>query len=70
MRYKKGIKRLPDGKKKDFLLAYAEEQIAAIYDFIPYTKECAEIQSEIHFGYQTKLNDVIRWARENRCPVL
>lgn len=44
----KGIKRLPDGKKKDFLLAYAEEQIAAIYDFIPYTKECAEIQSEMY----------------------
>lgn len=21
-------------------------------------------------GYQTKLNDVIRWARENRCPVM
>ena len=21
-------------------------------------------------GYQTKLNEVIRWARENKCPVL
>lgn len=21
-------------------------------------------------GYQTKLNEVIRWARENQCPVI
>ena len=21
-------------------------------------------------GYQTKLNEVLRWARENKCPVL
>lgn len=44
----KGIKRLPAGKKKEFLLAYASEQIASIYDFVPYTKECADIQSEIY----------------------
>lgn len=44
----KGIKRLPAGKKKDFLMAYAEEQIAAIYDFLPYTKDCADIQSDIY----------------------
>ncbi|MCR5621913.1 MAG: PIN domain-containing protein [Treponema sp.] len=43
----KGIKRLPSGKKKDFLLAYAEEQISNVFDFIPYTKECADMQSEI-----------------------
>lgn len=43
----KGIKRLPEGKKKDFLSAYADEQIAAVFDFVPYTKECAEIQSEM-----------------------
>ena len=43
----KGIKRLPDGKKKSYLEAYAREQIAAIFDFIPYTKECADIQSSV-----------------------
>ena len=21
-------------------------------------------------GYQTKLNEVIRWARENKCPIM
>ena len=30
----------------------------------------AWLQSGGTKGYQTKLNDVIRWARENRCPVL
>lgn len=43
----KGIKRLQDGKKKSYLEAYAKEQIAALYDFVPYTKECADIQSTI-----------------------
>ena len=28
------------------------------------------LQSEGSKGYQTKLNDVIRWARENKCPVI
>lgn len=28
------------------------------------------LQSEGSKGYQTKLNDVIRWARENQCPVI
>ena len=43
----KGIRRLPDGRKKSYLEAYAREQIAAIFDLIPYTKECADIQSEV-----------------------
>jgi len=30
----------------------------------------AWLQSCGHKGYQTKLNDVLRWARENKCPVL
>lgn len=28
------------------------------------------LQSEGSKGYQTKLNEVIRWARENKCPVI
>ena len=28
------------------------------------------LQSEGAKGYQTKLNEVIRWARENQCPVI
>lgn len=44
----KGIKRLPDGKKKNYLIAYAKEQIQELYDFVPYTKECADIQSDIY----------------------
>jgi tRNA(fMet)-specific endonuclease VapC len=44
----KGIKRLPDGKKKDFLKAYAQEQIADIFDFLPFSKECADIQSDMY----------------------
>lgn len=28
------------------------------------------LQSSGVKGYQTKLNEVIRWARENRCPVM
>ncbi len=28
------------------------------------------LQSEGTKGYQTKLNDVIRWARENQCPII
>ncbi len=43
----KGIKRLPAGKKKEFLLAYAKEQIALVYDFVPYTRECADIQADM-----------------------
>lgn len=27
------------------------------------------LQSNGSKGYQTKLNEVIRWARENRCPL-
>ena len=30
----------------------------------------SRLQSEGSKGYQTKLNDVIRWARENKCPVI
>ena len=30
----------------------------------------AWLQSEGSKGYQTKLNEVIRWARENSCPVI
>lgn len=44
----KGIKRLPDGKKKEFLKAYAQEQIADIFDFLPYSKECADVQSDMY----------------------
>lgn len=28
------------------------------------------LQSEGQKGYQTKLNEVIRWARKNHCPVI
>lgn len=28
------------------------------------------LQSDGVKGYQTKLNEVLRWARENKCPVL
>lgn len=44
----KGIKRLPEGKKKRFLADYAVEQVAKIYDFLPYTKECGDTQAEIY----------------------
>ena len=44
----KGIKRLPDSKRKEFLKSYAQEQIARIFDFVPYSKECADIQSDMY----------------------
>ena len=52
MRYKKGIKRLPDGKKKDFLLAYAEEQIAATalaYNLILVTRNIKDFEGIAEF---------------------
>lgn len=43
----KGLKRMPEGKKKTYLADYAQERIANIYEILPYDKRCADIQSSI-----------------------
>lgn len=44
----KGIKRMNDGKKKEFLKDYVQEQVFQLYEILPYNKECADIQSDVY----------------------
>lgn len=43
----KGLKRLPESKKKIYINNYIEEQILPFYEILPYDKNCADIQSDI-----------------------
>lgn len=43
----KGLKRLPEGKKKTYIKNYIDEQILPFYEILPYDKNCADIQSDI-----------------------
>ncbi|WP_296090659.1 PIN domain-containing protein [uncultured Treponema sp.] len=49
----KGIKRLPVGRKRDYLFAYVEEQVLPFFEIIGYDKKCADLQSEM-FAALTK----------------
>lgn len=43
----KGLKRLPEGKKKTYIKNYIDEQILPFYEILLYDKNCADIQSDI-----------------------
>ncbi len=42
-----GILILPNGKRKERLIAYLEETVVPFYEFIPFDFECARINAQI-----------------------
>lgn len=43
----KGLKRLPESKKKKYIKNYIDEQILPFYEILSYDKKSADIQSDI-----------------------
>lgn len=43
----RGLKRMPDGKRKEYIRNYLFVDVAEFYEILPYDKRCAELQSSI-----------------------
>lgn len=50
----KGLKRMPEGKKKNYIKNYIDEQISPFYEILPYDKSCADVQSDIFSSLSEK----------------